>query len=389
MKAILSFIQKLFFGLFVFGLGVLVLIALIRSRDDEGGDRDVWKRAKALNTLEGYLDYLRNCPSCPHEADAEKAVDQFQRPRGLLARLEHTHVPSHAAIVLPVFSPAGPEILGAAGTSLDFWDSTTGQQILRGKSSFRIRGGRHLESLAYSPDGLRIAAGMSGSEGGYLLLWDRKNGELLADYALEGYDIKAVAFSPDGAAVGWIAHGPTGIWEPASGKFLRATHEGSSALAFIRRDDGKSLLVTASGREIWFWDAASMEIVKQAEFNTDRSLLGLSQDGFLVAFYEGPVLELWDTRLGTLIATLPEHDGEITAFCRDRRKGWIAVGTKSGSLYLWDLAEAKKLGSVPAHEGPVEQVACSAQGRVATVGWDATKVWDLEKLRYSSRQKPY
>jgi len=389
MNALLSFIQKVLIGSFILAFGALVLIGLIRYRGGEGGDRDSWKQAKAQNTIEGYLDYLRDCQSCSHEQDAEQALDQLQRQRGLVARLERTHLPSRAGIALPVFSPNGREILAAAGTSLYFWDAATGQRLVRDKSNFQSRGGRYLETLAYSPDGLRIAAGMSGNEGGYLLLWDQKTGELLADYAVEWYDVKSVAFSPDGTSVGWIAHGPAGIWEPASGKFLRATHEGSSALAFVRRDDGKPLLVTASGREVWFWDAASMEIVKQSELNTERSLLGLSQDGFLVAFHEGPVLELWDTRLGTLVATLGDHDSEIAAFCRDGRKGWIAVGTKSGHLYLWDLAESGKLGSVLAHEGPVEQVACSKQGRVVTTGWDAAKVWDLEKLRYSTQEKPH
>lgn len=386
MNALLSFIQKLLIGLFILGLAVLVLVALIRYQGDEGEDRKSWKQAKTQNTIEGYLDYLRDCQACPHEQDVEKALDQLQRQRGLVARLERAHLPPRAGIALPVFSPDGRDILAVGGTTLYFWDSTTGRRLIRDKNGFQTRGGRYLEALAYSPDGLRIAAGMSGHEGGYLVLWDQKTGELLADYAVEWYDVKSVAFSPDGKSVGWIARGPAGIWEPGSGKFLRATHEGSDALAFVRRDDGKLLLVTASGREVWFWDAASMEIAKQSELNTDRSLLGLSQDGFLVAFREGPVLELWDTRSGTLIASLGDHDSEIAGFCRESRKGWIAVGTKSGNLYLWDIAEAKKLGSVLAHEGSIEQIACSRQGKVVTVGWDAAKVWDLEKLRHASQE---
>lgn len=155
-----------------------------------------------------------------------------------------------------------------------------------------------------------------------------KNGELLADHAVDWYDVKTVAFSPDGNSIGWSTHGPIGIWEPSSGKFLRATHEGASALAFVRRDDGKALLVTASGRNVWFWDVASMEVLKRSELDTERSLLGLSQDGLLVAFRQGSVLELWDTRLGTLIASLGNHESEITAFCRESRKGWIAAVRK-------------------------------------------------------------
>lgn len=386
MKALLSFIRKTLIVLFVLGLSVLIMVALFRYRGDRGADRDTWKQTKAENTIEGYLEYLRNCQSCPHEQDAEDALDQLQSQRGLVARLEHGHLPPRTGISLPVFSPDGQEILAVGGNNLYFWDSSTGRRLIRGRNDFQTQGGRYLESLTYSPDGSRIAAGMSGKEAGYLILWDQKTGGLLADYAVEWYDIKTVAFSPDGGSIGWNAHGPIGIWEPGSGKFLRATHDGASTLAFVRRDDGKALLVTASGRNVWFWDAASMEVLKRSELDTDRSLLGLSQDGLLVAFRQGTVLELWDTRLGTLIASLGNHDSEIAAFCRESRKGWIAVGTKGGKLYLWDLAEAKSLGSVLAHEGPIEHIACSKQGRVVTAGWDAAKVWDLEKLRVSSEQ---
>lgn len=386
MNALLSFIQKLLIGLFALGFGLLVLVGLFRCQGDEGGDKDAWKQAKAQNSIEGYLGYLRDCQSCSHEQDAEKALDQLQRQHGLVTRLERKHLPVRAGIAFPVFSPDGRELLGVVGTQLYFWNSTTGQRVVRAKGDFQASGERSFEAVAYSPDALTIAAGMADAESGYLVLLDSKTGQVLAEHAVEWYDVKAVAFSPEGTSVGWITHGPTGIWEPFTGKILRATHEGANSLAFVRRDDGKALLVTASGRDVWFWDAASMEIVKQSQLNTERALLGLSQDGLLVGFHEGPVLELWDTRLGTPIATLLDHDGEIAGFCRDERKGWIAVGTKSGNLYLWNLADAQKLGSILAHDGPIVQIACSKQGRVITNGWDATKVWDLEKLRFSTRE---
>lgn len=386
MKVLLSFIRKTLIVLFVLGLSVLITVGLFRYRGDRGSEGDTWKQTVAEDTIEGYLEYLRNCQSCPHERDAEDALDRLQSRSGLVARLEHGHLPPRAVIALPVFSPDGREILAVGGRNLYFWDSSTGRRLIRGRDGFQTRGGRYLESLAYSPDGSRIVAGMSGKEAGYLILWDQKTGDLLADHAVDWYDVKTVAFSPEGDSIGWSAHGPIGIWEPGSGKFLRATHEGANALAFVRRDDGKALLVTASGHNVWFWDAAAMEVLKQSELDTGRSLLGLSQDGLLVAFRQGAVLELWDTRLGTLIASLGNHESEITAFCRESRKGWIAVGTKGGKLYLWDLAGAKRLGNVLAHEGPIEHIACSKQGKVVTAGWDAAKVWDLEKLRVSSGQ---
>jgi hypothetical protein len=36
---------------------------------------------------------------------------------------------------------------------------------------------------------------------------------------------------------------------------------------------------------------------------------------------------------------------------------------------------------VAAHEGPVETLACGAEGRAVSIGWDGAKVWNLEKIK--------
>lgn len=380
MNALLSLIQKALVGIFVLGFGALIVIGLLRYKGGGSEEGDVWQQVKLQNTVEAYLDYLRQCQSCPREEDAERALDDVQRPRGLLARLTRRHLPARASIGLPVFSPDGRTVLAAGGSGLDFWDARTGEHRPRDEDAFAIRGGQIIETLAYSPDGKRVAAGMSGTEGGNMLVWDEKTGKLVADHSVEGYDVKLVAFSPQGAQVGWLAHGPVGVWEPDTGKSLRATHEGSTALSFLRGESGKTYLLSAAGRELWFWDPATMEPALQVEIKSDRALLGLTQEGRLIAYFDGPILELWDTRTRALVATLAGHDGEVVSFCREPRSGWVAVGTRPGTLYLWDVATSKRLGWVPAHEGPVEQLACSGHGRVVTIGWDSAKVWNLDKL---------
>jgi WD40 repeat protein len=387
MNALLSFIEKVLIGIFILGFGTLLVVGLIRY--NSGGSEEIgsWRHIKSQNTIEAYLDFLRDCQSCPHEEEAENALDELQRPRGLVARLDRKHLAARASIGLPVFSPDGRTVLAVGGAGPDFWDANTGAHLARGENAFAT-GGRVVEALAYSPDGRRIAAGMSGAEGGNMLAWDARSGERVGDHIVEGYDVKTVAFAPQGTLVGWLAQGPVGIWEPATGKFLRATHEGAGALAFYRAENGPVWMLTAAGRELWFWNPLSMELARQAEIHSERALLGLSQDGRLIAYYNGPILELWDTRTATSIATLPELDGDILAFCREPRKGWVAIGTKAGTLYLWDPAVPTALARMPAHKGPIEQLACSTQGRAATTSWDGAKVWDLEKLRKGEPRPP-
>jgi WD40 repeat protein len=388
MNTILALIEKLLVGIFVLGFLSLIAVGVLRYQYGPAEDGDPWKQVQAQNTVEAYLDYLRGCQTCPNETIAERALDEAQRPLGLIARLDRRDLPERASINLPVLAPDGRTVLAAGGAGPAFWNADTGQRLAQDEAAFATPGGRTIRTLAYAPDGLTVAAGLSGAEAGNLRVWDRKRGELLGDYLVEGYDVEVVAFAPQGGQVGWLAHGPAGVWDPATGQFLRVTHEGATSLAFTRNGQGRVLLLTASGRELWFWDPASLERVGQLETRSERTLLGLSQDGKLAAYFEGPVLELWDTATGQLAYTLKDHDNDVVSFCREPRKGWIVVGTKAGTLYLWAPAEPKRLGWVAAHEGPIEQMSCSANARVVTSAWDSAKVWDLEKLRgwYARRQ---
>jgi hypothetical protein len=161
-------------------------------------------------------------------------------------------------------------------------------------------------------------------------------------------------------------------------------------LAFRRDEDGRTWLLTAAGRDLWFWNPSTLALTQQVRLDSERPLLGLSRDGRLIVFSDRTVLEVWDTRTSSLIASLRDVSGEIASFCREPRKGWIAVGTSAGILYLWDpLGSPLPLGQVSAHRGPIEQLACSTEGRAVTISWDSAKVWNLDKLSKSSSPSSY
>lgn len=105
-----------------------------------------------------------------------------------------------------VVEPAGP------GAEIKIWDTATGKEIrtLTGPT-------RSITSVAFSPDGKRIAAG---SLDGTIRVWDADNGkELLQMKGHEG--VWGLAWSPDGnkiATSGWDE--TIKIWDAASGKEL-------------------------------------------------------------------------------------------------------------------------------------------------------------------------
>lgn len=384
MNAFLAFLEKVLIVIFAIGFGALAIYALHRYNSGRFEEGDTWRHAKRQNTVEAYLGYLRECQSCPREEEAEQALDEAQRGKGLVTRLSTAHLPERASITDPVFAPEAQVILASGGGKPEFWSADDGRHLAHMDQSFAVRGGNPVVALDYTPDGKLIAGGVGGDEGGHLFIWNEREGALVADQFIEGYDVQAVAFAPQGNLLGWLAQGPVGIWEPATGKFLRATHEGAAAMAFYKGDKNQIWLLTGAGKEVWFWDPATMEQGRQLRFNTDRALLGMSRDGRYVAYSEGAILELWDVRTEFLVATLSDHDGDVLSFCREPKKGWLVVGTRAGTLYLWNPMSASLLAKVPAHEGPVEQVACSAEGQAVSISWDNAKVWSLEKMSKSA-----
>lgn len=383
MESFLNSLEKFLTWFFALAFGALLIYGGLRYRSHVEEESDLLLQAKKQNTPEAYLAFLRNCHQCPEEKAAQRALDDLHRGMGMLARLTRDHLPERASISKPVFSPDGKTILATAGKGPDFWDAETGRRDSHGDKTFTKSGGRHqVDALDFAPDGRRVGAGMPGRDGGRLMIWDLTSEALVGEREVEDADVRGVLFSPDSIWLAWRGDGPVGIWNPLMGRFLRGTHEGISSMAFLQAPNGRTYFLTVGGRELITWEPTTMEMLKEQSMDSDRPLLGLSCDGRVVGFSDGRVLELWDTATVRAFAELRDLTGDITAFCRDTASGRIVVGTQLGRVYLWDpLASPVPLGHVAAHEGPVETLACGAEGRAVSLGWDGARVWNLEKIK--------
>lgn len=385
MKAFLDALERFLTWFFAIAFGLILVYAGVRYSHHREKSKDPWLLAQKANTIEAYAVFLRQCQGCPKEQDARKALDDLQHGQGLISRLSRDHLSERASITLPSFSSDGHLILATTGKGPDFWESETGHRASFGENTFSNAKGRiQVDTLSLAPDGRRVAAGTGGDEGGRLYMWELSSETKIAEQAVDGYDVKTVLFSPDNNWLGWRGDGPVGLWNPATQKFFRGNHDGVKSIAFLESRDGGVYLLTAGDRELWVWDTEGLGLQRQGGVDTERPLLGLSHDGRVVAHTNGRVLEIWDTESRQLLGELRDLEGTIIKFCRNSENGQLVIGTDTGLIYLWDPEGSPlPIAHVSAHEGPIEDLACGAGGRLVSVGWDGAKVWNLEKLASS------
>ena len=234
-------------------------------------------------------------------------------------------------------------------------------------------------SLAFSPDGTRIA---SGSPGNTVRLWDAASGELLT--TLTGHEqwVVSAAFSPDGTRIASGSLDETvRLWDAASGELLAtlAGHEDMVwSVAFS--PDGTRIASGSVDETVRLWDAASFELLATLAGHEEAVWsVAFSPDGKRIASgsWDSDV-RVWDVGSGELLATLVGHASGVSsvAFSPDGRR--IASGSADETVRLWDAASGELLATLAGHEDAVRSVAFSPDGTRITSGSEdrTVRLWD-------------
>ncbi|PSB58644.1 WD40 repeat domain-containing protein [Chamaesiphon polymorphus] len=239
------------------------------------------------------------------------------------------------------FSPDGKTLAsGSYDSTIKIWDPATGNCLL-------TLTGHHAPAIQIkiNPQGTQL---ISAGADRVVKLWDLVTGTCLK--TLSGHTGWATGLD-------WIADGKTivsvsldrtiRIWQVSTGQCLRTIQGyGREIRPICWNRSGSRIAAGGGGYNARIWDVeraicvhdfwATITWVWSLVYISPPDSDPLAPELVACASYS-PATELWNPQTGILDRSLPEGDNMMTAVAYHHGKNWLASGSFTGKLSIWDL----------------------------------------------------
>jgi len=278
------------------------------------------------------------------------------------------------ALASVAFSPDGSRVASGQGNVVRVWETTGGREVhaLRGHNDL-------VRDVAFDATGLRLA---SASYDQTLKVWDLGTGEEVTTLRGHTAAVNRVAFGRDGqqlVSASW--DGTVKVWDVAtSGEVLVVRGHADFARGLAFAPDGMRLATAGADRQVFVCNAwtGKQDLCFAAHADTANAV-AFSSDGtrLATAGYDGTV-RLWDAMTGTAIHTFTGHKGLVyrVAFSPDGSQ--LASAGHDGTVRFWEVHSGVEWMCLRGHAGRVFAVVFHPDGRqVASAGDDrSVRLWD-------------
>lgn len=291
------------------------------------------------------------------------------------ARESGAGFPGHSGGVNAVaYAPDGATLATAGRDGRIILRSVETGKRLEGPGGLSADGPPHhpsqIRAMVYTPDGkVLVTAGWKCG----VRLWDARTLAMVREIPLEEENsVESLAISPDGSTLAaGLRSNRILFWD--FGRWSRRVANGggdamTTAIAFSR--DGRQLASACKGESIAVWDVASATLLRSIISDRSRAQsLAFSPDGTTLAAGESDgTLSLWEFDSGKSLARQPAHANEITSlgFTSDGRT--LATAGRDGAIRLWDVAARQLKSSLKGHTDNVMSVAFARDGQTLASG---------------------
>jgi WD40 repeat protein len=205
------------------------------------------------------------------------------------------------------------------------------------------------EDAVFSADGERLATLQATN----VRVYEVTRRALSSTFKNSAGQVMAVAFSPDGAALGVTSGGFVRLLDPATGAEIRALETPDPGA----HDNGKMGAITS---------------------------LAFSPDGKLVAAGGmDDLVRVWDAATGQIKHQLRRHKEQVTSVAFSPDSSRLASSAMDGTAAVWDMASGALVEHLRGHEAEIYRVEFVTPDRVATISYDRTaRLWDISDGPY-------